>query len=49
MCYTHVVLWLKDLRVGQWIEPCIGLIQENSIENFVQDSLPYILNLHGPC
>jgi len=44
-----VVLWLKDLRVGQWIEPCIRLTQENLIENFVQDSLSYILNPHGPC
>ena len=40
-----VVLQLKDLRVGQWEEPCIGLTQENSIENSVQDSLPYILYL----
>ena len=24
------MLQLKDLRVGQWIEPCIGLTQENS-------------------
>jgi len=36
------VLQLKDLRVGQWEEPCIGLTQENSIESSVQDSLPYI-------
>jgi len=36
------LLQLKDLRVGQWEEPCIGLIQENSVENFVQDGLLYI-------
>jgi len=34
------MLQLKDLRVGQWEEPCIGLTQENSIESSVQDSLP---------
>jgi len=27
----------------------IGLIQENLMENSIQDSLPYILNPHGPC
>jgi len=43
------MLRLKDLRVGQWIEPYIGLTQENSIENSVQDCLPYILKPHGPC
>ena len=43
------MLQLDDLRVGQQIEPYIGLIQENSIENSVQDSLPYILKPHGPC
>ena len=36
------VLQLKDLRVGQWKEPCIGLTQENLIESSVQDGLPYI-------
>jgi len=36
-------LSIKDLRVGQWKEPCIGLTQENSIENSVQDCLPYVL------
>ena len=30
-------------------EPCIRLIQENSIENSVQDCLSYILRPHGPC
>jgi len=29
------MLWFKDLRVNQWIKPCIGLTQENSIENSV--------------
>jgi len=29
------LLQLKDLRVGQWEESCIGLTQENSIENSV--------------
>ena len=43
------VLQLKDLRVGQWKELCIGLTQENSIESSVQDSLPYIPWTHGPC
>jgi len=37
------MLQLKDLRVGQWEEPCIRLTQENSIEFLVQSSLPYIL------
>jgi len=46
---TSCLLQLKDLRVGQWIEPCIGLTQENLIENSVQDSLSYILNPHGLC
>jgi len=26
----------------------LGLIQENSIENSVQDCLPYIPKFHGP-
>ena len=43
------LLETQVLRVGQVNEPCIGLIQENSMENSVQDSLPYILNLHGLC
>ena len=44
ICYN-----LQDLKVGQEKEPCIGFTQENSIENSVQDCLPYILKLHGPC
>ena len=47
--YRVLMLQLKDLRVGQWEEPCIGLTQENSIENSIQDSLPYIPWTHGPC
>jgi len=43
------LLQTQALRVGQVKKPCIGLIQENSIENFVQDSLPYIPWTHGPC
>ena len=40
--FQRVVLQLKDLRVGQQEEPCIMLIQENSIEKSIQDCLPYI-------
>jgi len=36
------VLQSQDLRVGQVKELCIRLTQENSIENSVQDCLPYI-------
>ena len=43
------MLQIKDLRVGQWKEPCIGLTQENSIENSVQDCLPYIQIPNGLC
>jgi len=43
-CFQNMfqVLPIRDLRVGQWKEPCIGLTQENSVENSVQDCLPYI-------
>ena len=34
LCYNF-----KDLKVNQWIESCIRV---NSIENSVQDHLPYI-------
>ena len=44
-----ILLQTQVLRVGQVNEPCIGITQENLIENSVQDSLPYILNPHGPC
>jgi len=43
------MLQLKDLRVGQWKGPYIGLTQENSIENSVQDGLPYIQIPDGLC
>jgi len=45
----RMVLQIKDLRVGQWKEPYIGLTQENSIENSVQDCLPYILLPNSLC
>jgi len=48
MLYLYM-LQLKDLRVGQWEEPCIGLTQENSIESSVQDGLPYIQIPNGLC
>ena len=44
-----LVLQTQVLSIGQVNEPCIGLTQENSMENSVQDSLSYILNSHGPC
>ena len=37
-----LILQLQELRVVQVKEPCIEFTQENSIENSVQDSLPYI-------
>ena len=40
---------IRVLSVGQVDEPCIGLTQENSIENSTQDSLPYILKPHSLC
>ena len=43
------ILQTQVLRVRQVNESCIGLIQENSIENSVQDCLHYILQPHGPC
>jgi len=43
------MLQTQDLRVGQKSESHIGLIQENSIENFVQDSLPHILKPYSLC
>ena len=36
----YYLLQTQDLRVNQEKEPCIGLTQENSIGNSVQDSLP---------
>jgi len=43
------MLQTQVLSIEQVDEPCIGLTQENSIENSVQDCLPYILKLYGPC
>ena len=43
------LLWTWDLRVGQKKEPWIGFIQENSIENSIQDYLPYILIPNDLC
>ena len=43
------MLQLKDLRVGQWEESYIGLTQEDLIENFVQDGLPYVQIPNGLC
>jgi len=43
------MLQTQVLRVEQVDEPCIGLTQENLIENSLHDCLPYILGLHGPC
>ena len=39
------LLQFKDLRVGERKEPYIRFIQENSIENSVQNNLPYIPKL----
>ena len=36
------LLQTQDLRVSQANKPCIGLIQENSMENSIQDCLSYI-------
>jgi len=44
-----LMLQTQVLRVEQVNESCIGLMQENLIENSVQNSLSYILNLHGLC
>ena len=43
------LLQTQDLRASQVNEPCIGLTQENSIENSVHNCLSYILIVHGPC
>ena len=43
------MLQTQVLRVEQVDKSYIGLIQENSIENSVQDCLPYILELHSLC
>ena len=38
------LLQTQVLKVRQVNEPCIRLTQENSIESFIQTSLPYIPN-----
>ena len=40
---------LKTLELIKKKNLVLGLIQENSIENSAQDSLPYILNPCGLC
>ena len=45
----RMMLQTQALRVGQVKEPCIGLIQENSIESSVNDCLPYISENNGLC
>ena len=47
--FIPVMLQTQVLRVRQVNEPCIGLTQENSIENSVQNGLPYILKPYGLC
>jgi len=43
-CYDSVTLGLiKEKNL------VLGLTQENSIENSIQDCLPYILKPHGLC
>jgi len=49
MGISFTMLQLKDLRVGQKEEPCIGITQGNLIENFVQDCLSYILISNSLC
>jgi len=46
---VRLLLQTQVFSIGQVNELYIGLTQENSIENSVQDCLPYILKLHGPC
>ena len=43
------MLQSQVLNIRQVNKPCIGLTQENSIENLVQDYPPYILKPHGLC
>jgi len=47
--YWTFMLQLKTYRAKSEKEPCIGLIQENSIKNSVQNCLPYIPKTIGPC
>jgi len=41
------LLQSQDLIVGQEKKSCIGFTQKNSIENLVQNYLPYIFKAHG--
>ena len=45
----NILLRSQELRVVQVKEPCIEFTQENSIENSIQDGLPYILIPNGLC
>jgi len=42
------MLQTQVLSIGQVNKPCIGLTQENLIENSVQNHLHFILNYNGP-
>ena len=44
-----LILQVKDLRIGQWKEPYIGLTQKNLIENSVQDLSTLYTEVPGPC
>jgi len=47
---TDKVLQIQNLRVGfKKMNLVLGLTQENSIENSLQDCLPFILKAHSPC
>ena len=37
------------VRIEQKNNSCIGVIQENLIENSIRTNLPYIQILNGPC
>ena len=47
--YITLLLQTQVLRVERVDKSCIGLIQENSIENSIQDCLSYILPPHSLC
>ena len=55
LSHRRTSLWItrllqtQNLRVGQANEPCIGLIQENSIEFLSTRHLPYIQTTDGLC
>ena len=47
---TNTILEVqRDFNIIFIQEPCIGLTQENSIENSIQACLSYILIPNGPC